>query len=308
MIDMVIAYALLASGNVANKLLLKSISPELLVGIRMSVSGLLILLWSVRKSPRLRWSYIRNDIRILAVISIITTLLPALLKAFALTYMAPSKQMLLGSIDPFITAGYAYLLWREPLSWRKALGITVGCIGIGISAISSSPSEQLWGEWWIFSLPEVAVVLAVALGRYGWMVVQTMLRNGRYLPHELTALSMMASGMLSLAISLARGKTFLFSGATPNNFISIVLYTTFIGNIAGYTAYSYCLHRHNATVVALTGLLMPLFVAFMSWGIGLESLSWNFFIAMSFVTGGMTIFYSKPRIIDNNKPGLLQSE
>lgn len=308
MIDMVIAYALLASGNVANKLLLKSMSPELLVGIRMSVSGLLILLFSVKNSPRLRWSYIRHDVKILAMISVITTLLPALLKAFALTYMVPSKQMLLGSIDPFITAGYAYLLWREPLSWRKALGITVGCIGIGISAISSSPAERLWGEWWIFSLPELAVVIAVALGRYGWMIVQTMLRKGRYLPHELTALSMLASGILSLMISLLWGKTLLFTGPTPDNFISIVLYTTFIGNIAGYTAYSYCLRRHNATVVALTGLLMPLFVAFMSWGIGIEKLTWNFFIAMGFVATGMAIFYSKSRTVDTDQPGLLQSE
>lgn len=236
MIDMIIAYALLASGNVANKYILKSMSPALLVGIRMSVSGFLILLFSVRKSPRLRWSYLKHDLPILGVISVVTTLLPALLKAFALTYMVPSKQMVIGSIDPFITAAYAYLLWGEPLSWRKAIGISVGCFGVGISAVTSSPSEQLWGGWWIFSLPELAVVIAVALGRYGWMVVQSMLKKGRYLPHEITALSMLTSGLLSLGISMARGNTLLFTGPTPDNFISILLYTTFIGNIGGYTA------------------------------------------------------------------------
>lgn len=297
MIDMFITFALLASGNVANKFLLKSMSPELLVGIRMSVSGLLILLFSVYNSPRLRWSHIRNDISIILVIAVITTLLPALLKAFALSYMVASKQMLLGSIDPFITAGYAYLLWREPLSWRQAIGMVVGCIGVGISAISSSPTEHIWGEWLIFSLPEIAVLLAVSLGRYGWMIVQSMLRKGRYLPHELTALSMFISGILSLSLSIIRGKTVLFTGPAPDHFISIILYTTFIGNIAGYTGYSYCLRHHSATVVSLTGLMMPPLVAFFAACVGLETLSLNFFIAMAFVTLGMVIFYS-------NKPAL----
>lgn len=292
MIDMIIAYALLASGNVANKYVLKSMAPSLLVGIRMSVSGLLILLFSVKSSPRLRWSHIKHDLPVLSVIAVVTTLLPALLKAFALTYMAPSKQMVIGSIDPFITAAYAYFLWGEPLSWRKALGITIGCIGIGISAASSTPTENIWGEWWIFSLPELAVIIAVALGRYGWMVVQSMLKKERYLPHEITALSMLTSGLLSLGISLVQGNTLTFTGPIPNNFISILLYTTFIGNIGGYTAYSYCLKRHSATVVSLTGLLMPLFVAFMSWFVGLEIITWNFFVAMAFVASGMAIFYS----------------
>lgn len=295
MIDMLCAFALLASGNVANKYILQTMSPELLVGIRMSISGLLIILFSIRRSPRLRWSHIRSDLATLSLIALVSTLIPALLKAFALTYMAPSKQVLIGSIDPFITAFYAYLLFSEPITARQLLGIVVGCTGVVIAALTSTPYEKLWGEWGIFSFPECAVIMAVALGRYGWMVTQGLIRKERYRPHEITALSMLTSGILSLILGLLRGKTLIITGPVTPHFVTAVLYTTFIGNIAGYTLYSNCLRHHSSTIVSLTGLSMPLFVALMSWGVGLEPLSATFFIALAFLATGMAIFYSKPK-------------
>ncbi len=288
MIDIIGAYLLLASGIVANKYVLRSIAPDLLVGLRMAVSGIFLMGLSIRTSPRLRWNHIRADLSTIMVMSLGATLLPALLKAYALSMMVASKQTLLGSIDPFITAVYAYIIWDERMTRRKLLGMLIGCIGIGISVTDTIPTEQLT----IISLPEVAVLIAIALGRYGWILVQILLKKERYKPTEITSIGMLSSGILSLILYIIRHGAQI--PPLPDNlpFINALLYTTIVGNICGYTAYSYCLQRHNATLISMTGLLVPLFVAALSAALGLETLSIRFFIALSLVALGMALFYS----------------
>jgi len=287
MLTIIGAYFLLASGIVANKYVLRFMPSDLLVGLRMTVSGLFLMSFSLGRSPRLTWKHIKDDLFTLLGIALITTLLPALLKAYALSSMAASKQTLLGSIDPFITALYAYLLWREPITLRKLLGITIGFMGIIYSVADRVPAEQLS----IISLPEVAVIVAIALGRYGWMLVQILLRKERYKPTEITSLSMLMSGLCSLGLFYARGGTFLnnIQEGVP---VTALLYTTFIGNICGYSAYTYCLQRYEATLVSTVGLVVPLFVAALSACSGLEQLTLRFCISFALVAIGMVIFSS----------------
>lgn len=293
MIDIIGAYILLASGIVANKYVLRSMAPDLLVGIRMLVSGLAIFLYSVSDSPRLRWRYIREDFAKLAFIAICTTLAPSLLKAFALKYMPASKQTLLGSIDPFVTATYAYFIWNDRITLRQFLGMLVAFAGIVVLLISRFPEEQLWGEFSSVSYPEIAALIAVALGRYGWILVQMFIRKDRYAPHEITSLSMLSSGALALILGFFRGMTYEIPQENPWFFISVLCFTTFVGNIGGYTLYSYCLKHHSATLMSISGLLIPVLVASLSSLLGLEVLNGTFFVAMACVGMGMFLFYSK---------------
>jgi len=295
MVDMLLTYLVLASGIVANKYVLAFMSPPLLVAIRMGVSGLLIVLYSKHTSSRLQWNYIRHDIRIISFIVLCTTLLPALLKAYALKTMLPSKQTLLGSVDPFITALYAYILTGERIGWRKLSGMVIGFVGIGIVLVGSTASERVWGEWLTISLPECAVLLAVALGRYGWILSQNMIRQERYRPHEITSMAMLASGVISLILSIIQGAFIHVPEVGAWKFISALLYTTLVGNIIGYTAYGHCLRRHSATFIAMTGLSMPLMVVGLGVALGLDVLTWQFMLAMVFVSCGMALFYSEHR-------------
>lgn len=288
MIDIIGAYLLLASGIVANKYVLRYMAPDLLVGLRMTISGLFLMSLSIRTSPRLRWNHIKHDLGSLIGMSLGSTLIPALLKAYALSMMAASKQTLLGSIDPFITALYAYSIWDERLTARKLIGMTIGFIGIALSVADKVPTEQ----WGIISLPEIAVIISIALGRYGWILVQILLKKERYKPTEITSIGMLSSGLISLTLNIGRGIHFIRPLPDDFSYINALIYTTVIGNICGYTAYSYCLQRHNATLIATTGLLVPLFVAGISALLGLETLTIRFFIALSMVALGMTIFYS----------------
>ena len=57
--------------------------------------------------------------------------------------------------------------------------------------------------WSIFSFPEIAAFLAMAIGRVGWMFVQQLLRKERYTPAEANGLLMSISGALAFIIPFA---------------------------------------------------------------------------------------------------------
>lgn len=296
MIDILGAYIALAGGMVANKFVLRSMSPTLFVGIRMFVSGFLLFFISRyrasrNKTKRFCWRYIKADILTILFIATCTALIPALLKAYALPHMPASKYSLLGSIDPFVTAVYAYLLWREKLSWKKFLGIVIGFGGVVISLLSTSAQEMSCGEFWHISYPELFVIGSMIISRYGWILVQSMLRKERYAVTEVNSLTMLLSGGMALGISAWQGAWVNVSSQNSMQFMGALLFTIFVGNVIGYSWYADCLKRYSVTWMALAGLLIPLFVFFISYLLGDEPISIHFFVSLAVVCVGMLVFY-----------------
>lgn len=291
MIDIISAYACLAAGIVANKFLLQSIAPDLFIGIRMFVSGLLLLPMALKNSPRLRWEYIKQDFGAIVFITVCTTLAPSLTKAFALKNMLASKTTLLGSIDPFVTAIYAYFLWNERLSSKKILGMLLGLVGVIIASLTTSATELKWGEFLFISYPELATFASVMVSRYGWIKVQTMLKGNRYTPMEMNSVTMVASGFFALLFAYFRGAQLPASTLVTPWFLMVFIFTIIAGNLLGYNLYSQCLKKHSATWMSLAGFLVPIFVLLFSKILGSEALTWNFFVSAAILFAGLCIFY-----------------
>lgn len=293
MFDVFIAFAALASGSLANKFVLGSVPPDLFAGIRMFISGLLLFTVSVfRSSSRLRWTYVRADIVKLIFISFCASLVPAILKAYALTNLPASKYGLLGSIDPFVTGLYAYILLDERLSWKKVVGILVGITGVSISIVSTSSCHLTWGEFCVISFPEVAIFASVIISRYGWMLVQVMLKKDRYSPVEMNSLTMLLSGLMGLVLATARGATWSVAPGKLEILAGVFAYTILVGNLFGYTMYSHALKKYSAVWVSLAGLSVPPMIYFGSYLLGWEGCSWSFFVALLVIAAGFAIFYS----------------
>lgn len=294
MFDIILTYLLLSSGIVANKFLLQGMSPDLFVGIRMFISGLILVPWNLQRTASRRefWQTIKADIWSLLFIALCTTLLPAIIKAFALKYMTASKTALLGSIDPFVTALYAYILWSETLSLKKIAGIALGFCGVLISIFSTSPTEMAWGEFLYISYPELAALASVVISRYGWILVQLMLKKGRYKPTEINSMTMLVSGFLALCIAGLSGATVTVSCAATGWYVVVFAYTIIVGNLFGYTLYGYCLRKHSATLMSLAGFLVPVFVLLLSQCLGQEQLSLNLLFAGVVLFAGLCVFYS----------------
>lgn len=319
MFDVFLGFAFMASATVANKYALTGLSLLLMVGLRMLCAGIILFWYYHKKSHRLTFNYFKHDLLLLLGISLLTMLVPALFKAFALKHMLASKAAFIASLDPFVTALYSYCFWGERLTKKKIIGIILGFTGTLILLISSSTGQNSLMAFSIFSYPEIAAFLAMAIGRIGWMFVQQLLRKERYTPAEVNGLLMTISGMLAFMIpfmfaalvcslgfiprlsvyahmySFSDAAQFLYPHVTsPSHLywvIFAVIYTIVIGNVLGYTMYAQFLKRHSATFVSLAGFSVPLYVYLFSNVLLGEPLSLNFLAASCVTFIGLMIFY-----------------
>ena len=112
-------------------------------------------------------------------------LVPALFKAYALKNMFASKAAFIASLDPFVTALYSYFFWSERFNQEKNYRYYSWLYRNFNTFNFHQPelNKQLMA-WSIFSYPEIAAFLAMAIGRLGWMFVQQLLRKERYTAAE----------------------------------------------------------------------------------------------------------------------------
>jgi len=306
MILIFLAYFLLASGISANKVLLNYLSPTFFVGIRMLCAGSIMIIYNYFKSNRMRFAYFKKDLIIIVIISLFTTFIPSILKAYGISKMFSSKAALIGSCDPFITAIYAYILFHENLTWKKFLGIVIGFLGIMLLLLAKSPIEEPLLAWFEISWPELALLGSVAIGRYGWILIRSLLKKERYSSTEINGLSMFLSGFLALifsyTISLLVKYGITIPGflnaivAQPKNTISLITlstlfpYTVIVGNIFGYGLFAYCLKKYNLTFISLAGFSIPLFVTLIGWIFLQEPITITFALSTIIIFAGLVIF------------------
>jgi len=286
-----LAYFLLASGFSANKVLLGWLPPTFFVGIRMLCAGLIMVLWNYRKSHRLRFKYFKKDLFVICGIALFTTYFPSLLKAYGLKGLPSSKAAMIGSCDPFVTAMYAYVLWKERLSFKQFIGITLGFLGVMLLMTGGSLSEQSLHAWFIFSWPELAAFGAVIVGRYGWILVRSLLKKERYKPTEINGLSMLLSGVLALITSFFIDPISSISIPSTSKFLFFFGYTIVAGNIFGYGLFAYCIKKYRLTFVSLAGFSIPLFVTLIGWAFLGEQLTLLFGASAVIIFFGLLIFH-----------------
>ncbi len=160
-------------------------------------------------------------------------------------------------------------------------GYSYGFSGMLILLASSSPLDEQLKAFSIVSYPELAAFLAIVLSRLGWIQAQQLLKKEHITPLQFNVFTMGVSGILCLAMVIAMG-TYrvaslsyadipllamqpLASLSSMGQISVLVLYTTLIGNVLGYSLYGYALKRHSATFIALAGFLIPLLVQLVGW-------------------------------------------
>ena len=289
MIDYIAPFFFLATGVTANKLILKTWNPGLLVGIRMIISGIALLSVALYKQGfnflhrfGKQWYY-------LLFLAALATFLPAILKAYALKNTLSSKVALIGSLDPFLTAIYMYFLFHEQLNTKKWLGILLGFTGsiVLILTHNSANTYELFGR---FSLAEFAALGSVCISRYGWIKVQQLLKAGTFNVKEINGICMFFAGIYSLTSTLIFTPA-AFAASTDLKTLAILGYTIVGGNIIGYSLYSKLLKHHSATFVALAGFTMPIFIYILGWLVAGEPLYPSFILASAITFTGLLIFY-----------------
>jgi drug/metabolite transporter (DMT)-like permease len=284
-------FALLSSAISVNKVILATLPPTFFVGLRMLMSGVILCALSYKSSPRMKLSRLRQDLPLLIWIACCTTLIPSILKAFGLQNLVSSKAAFIGALDPFVTAIYSYLFWRETLSIKKIIGVLLGFSGAVILCFSHSPIEETFYTLLIFSLPELAAFGSVAIGRYGWICAQIAMKKDRYTPPELNGLMMLISGVLALTASrFVDTVGFADIPLTPG-FLGLIAYTVIVGNVIAYTMYAQFLKAYSANFVSLAGFSVPIFVTLYGKIFLHETITTNLVIAALLILAGVFVFF-----------------
>ena len=189
MIDYVIPFFFLATGVIANKFILGTWSPLVLVGVRMLPAGICLLAVAFYKQRSALWQRVKQQWPYLLLLASFATFFPAILKAYALKHTLSSRVALIGSLDPFLTALYSYILWHERLNNKKWLGILLGFIGTLVLVVirTKNGAQELFG---LAGLAELAAFGSVCISSYGWIKVQQQLKSGAFNVKEINGLCM----------------------------------------------------------------------------------------------------------------------
>lgn len=304
---------LLASTFTIGKAVLCFINPILFIGIRMTIGGLLLLMYLIWQSPReIRfkgqdwWLYLES-------------ILFHIYFAFIFQYIAlegvdSAKAALLYNLSPFITALLSRRFLAEQLSRTKFLGLIIGFCGL-IPWILTQRSGEYKNVFLSFSYYELILLLAVVSASYGWIILKRLIHKD-YSPVFINGFSMLAAGILALITSLITegfpsllymsqscpvdepGIAYLSEkvGVYGAQILLIALYTTLliiIGNVIFYNLYGYLLKRYSATFLSFAGFTCPLFAALFGWLYLGEVVSFTFFISFFVVFIGLYLFYQQ---------------
>ncbi len=212
-----------------------------------------------------------------------------MLRYWALDHLSAVKLSFLTNSAPFIAALFSYLAFKQKLSFKQWIGLCIGFVGFIPILLTSSSAEQLVGELFFLSWPELAVFAAVAAHCYGMIVSQKLVRDENRSAALTNGVRMFGGGVLALITSYMVER-----GATVTNiesFMGWLALLILISNIICHNFYLRLLKRYTVTFVSFTDFLSPLFTAFYGWLFLKETITWHYFLSVGIVFFGLYLFY-----------------
>lgn len=296
MLAIFVCFMLLASGFFVNKLLLCTLSPSMLSGLRMFVSGIILLVVNHTAYRHGVWARLRDHWQAFAAITVFSNFLPTLCKAYAIKNMTVSKAAFIGSIDPFVTALCAYILFAERLSLKKWIGILCGFAGALLLTTIKSPLEDTLRTFIYFSYPELAALASVVMSRVGWVLVQKKLRSNVFSPVDINGIVMTGGGILAfisipLLQTLGVSDSWSSLGALDVKLGLMLAYTIIVGNLIAYTLYAHLLKHNSATLMSLAGFTFPVYVSIFGYVALGETIDATVIKAGVLMLLGVAVFY-----------------
>ena len=292
MILIIFLYALFGSSFVLGKMLLAYTTPLFLTGIRMTIGGLILLTYLFFYAHE-QFVFKRKHIWWFAQMIILGIYVTYTLRFWALNYMPAAKTNFIYNLSPFMSAIFSYFLFKEILSFKKWIGLGIGCLGLIPILLSSSKPEQMIGEIAFISWPELAVIISVATHTYSWIIMRKLVKEKSYSPMMVNGISMTCGGLLALFTS------FFVDGFAPiapghvGYFFGILSLVILISNIICYNLYGYLLKHYTAVFLSFSGFLGPLFTAIYGWILLGERVGWYFYTSCIVVFFGLFLFYQE---------------
>ncbi len=289
MFFIVLLYALFAGTFSLGKLILAYTQPIFLVGVRMSIAGMLLLGYHYiidRRTSRIS----KYDYWLFVQAIIFANYLPYMLRYWGLAYVPSSKACLLYNFGPFVTFVLSYFMYTEKVTIKKVLGLIIGFVGLiplvnkgGGCAADSYP---------IAWLPDLAIICATAASSYGWLIIHQLIRKQQYTVPFINGMTMGIGGFLALATSIfMERQTGFVTDFVP--FLTILAVIIVISNLVCHNLYASLLRKYSPTLISFAQFLSPIFAALYGWLFLHEPITWQFIISASVVFCGLSLFYQE---------------
>jgi drug/metabolite transporter (DMT)-like permease len=288
MILIVVLYALLAGTFSLGKILLAYSQPVFMVGMRMSISGFILLSYHFLLY-RSKFSIQKIDIWPFIQATIFTIYIPYLLRYWGLAYLPSSKACLLYNFGPFVSYFFSYLFCNEKITYKKVAGLVIGFIGL-LPLIINSSSHAVQGHN-LFILPELALIVAVSSMSYGWLVIHRLINTRHYAPSLTNGIIMFAGGIMALLTSfIVEDKSLYITDFVP--FAVILMIIIIVSNLICHNLYGVLLKTYTPTLLSFTSFLSPIFAALYGWLFMHETISLRFYCSSIIIFIGLALFYS----------------
>jgi drug/metabolite transporter (DMT)-like permease len=268
------------------RIALESMAPEVLMGLRYTISGCILLLvayFSGAHLPRGRELWYTA----LYGVTIIGTGTGCLV--FAEQWVPSGLASVFITLSPFWMIGIDALI----PGGERLHGPTVFAMLVGLAGTTLLVAPEIMGEG--FGGPLVRGFLLIELGCGGWCLGSILQRR-----HQTKAHPVVSGAVQQLATGLAFAVPALFARPHPSTWsarsIGAVAYLVMFGSIVGYSAYSFALDRLPVSVVSIYNYVNPVIAVFLGWLFFREHFGLQEVIAMLVIFVGVALVkrYSLP--------------
>ncbi|OGB97113.1 hypothetical protein A3F06_04295 [candidate division TM6 bacterium RIFCSPHIGHO2_12_FULL_36_22] len=279
---------ILASSFVITKALLSIVPPFLLVGLRMSLGGSILLLYTFIFNRSAFYISKRNIIPLLSA-ALFGVFITNGLEAWGLQATVSAKAYFIYNLGPFFAALLGYLFFHEKMTRNKWIGLTVGFFGFFPLIFNDLQTQHAL----LNSLPELALLISSAATIGGWISKKKLIFFQHYAVTMTNGVTMLAGGLCSLVISLFM-ETYNWSIIANSSLVHMLLpLNILLTCLLGYNLYGWLLKRYSATYTALAGFLGTLFTGLLGLIFLHESVTWEFWVSFIIVAFGVGIFHQE---------------
>ncbi len=223
-----------------SKLALQSCPPVLFAGLRVLISGVVLLPWAIK-------GFGKNGLRVNLILSLLNIFLFYGLQNIALQRLPAGLLAIVVYIQPVVTAVVARVWLREPLNPIKAVGIAMGFVGVGVISAVQLHGHQTSG-WYI--------LLGLAAG-FSWAFGTVVYKRYRVDPQPLhdvgVQLTVGGALLVGLGSVTERWSQIHWSGA----FWGELLFVALVGTSLAWAIWSQLLKTGEASQVAAWTFLVP---------------------------------------------------
>ncbi|MGA7368199.1 MAG: EamA family transporter [Nitrososphaeraceae archaeon] len=303
---LVSVWIILASTYPTIKIAVETIPPVLLVGIKGTFGGLMLLLifkiytFKIEKrenKQNIRHLLTRDHWKLLTIIAIFFVPGSQVLLAYGEQYLTSDFSVLVYSTIPIWTILLGIIFYGLRINKFTMLGIMIGTIGLVI-LIYPSLEELISGNQNTSVRFDLFGILAILIAAISWSSGSLFSKKAE-LPKSILLSSgmwLLIGGLISLVISIIIGEldNFELSQVSLNSFASL-LYLATVAKV-GLATYFWILRKTTATLANTFAYAAPAISVILSWAIFSEAIDLRMLIATIIILSGVIIIVNKDRI------------